>query len=60
MLLDFVQLKEGDVVIQNGANSAVGQAVVQMAKFKKVKTVNLIRDRYDLLVFWLVLDALTC
>ena len=60
MLLDFVKLKEGDVVIQNGANSAVGQAVVQMAKFKKVKTVNLIRDRYDLLVFWLVLDALTC
>jgi len=47
MLQDFVTLKEGDVVIQNGANSAVGQAVVQMAKYKKVKTVNLIRDRPD-------------
>jgi len=25
MLEEFVHLKEGDVVVQNGANSAVGQ-----------------------------------
>ena len=30
MLKDFVALKSGDVVIQNGANSAVGQAVIQV------------------------------
>lgn len=29
MLKDFVPLKNGDTVIQNGANSAVGQAVIQ-------------------------------
>lgn len=30
MLKDFVPLKSGDTVIQNGANSAVGQAVIQV------------------------------
>ena len=30
MLNDFVQLEDNDVVIQNGANSAVGQAVIQV------------------------------
>jgi trans-2-enoyl-CoA reductase len=46
-LEDFVQLKSGDVIIQNGANSAVGQAVIQLAKQKGVKTINVIRDRSD-------------
>ncbi len=32
-------------VIQNGANSAVGQAVIQIAKSMKVVTVNVVRDR---------------
>ena len=48
MLLDFVNLKPGDVVIQNGANSAVGQAVMQIAKTMNVKTVNVVRDRDDI------------
>lgn len=48
MLLDFVNLKPGDVVIQNGANSAVGQAVMQIAKTMNVKTVNVVRDREDI------------
>ena len=48
MLLDFVNLKPGDVVIQNGANSAVGQAVMQIAKTMNVKTVNFVRDREDI------------
>ncbi|KAH7882220.1 hypothetical protein F5I97DRAFT_1939656 [Phlebopus sp. FC_14] len=45
MLHDFVKLKEGDWVIQNGANSAVGQAVIQIAAAKGLKTINFIRDR---------------
>lgn len=38
----------GDVVIQNGANSAVGQAVFQMAAQRDIKTINVIRDRPEL------------
>lgn len=30
MLKDFVDLKPGDTVMQNGANSAVGRAVIQV------------------------------
>jgi len=36
----------GDVIIQNGANSAVGQSVIQIAKAWGIKTINVIRDRY--------------
>ena len=32
-------------IIQNGANSAVGQAVIEIAKAMKVVTVNIVRDR---------------
>ena len=32
-------------IVQNGANSAVGQAVIQIAKSMKVVTVNVVRDR---------------
>ena len=46
MLKDFVpDMKSGDVVIQNGANSAVGQAVIQVAKTMGLVTVNVVRDR---------------
>ncbi len=45
MLKDFVTLQKGDVVIQNGANSAVGQAVIEIAKTFGVVTVNIVRDR---------------
>ncbi|QRW17032.1 Zinc-binding dehydrogenase [Rhizoctonia solani] len=38
-------LEEGDYVIQNGANSAVGQAVIQIAAARKLKTINVVRDR---------------
>jgi trans-2-enoyl-CoA reductase len=47
MLNDFVALKEGDVVIQNGANSAVGQAVIQLAHLRGIRTINVIRSRPD-------------
>ncbi|GBG79328.1 hypothetical protein CBR_g29478 [Chara braunii] len=48
MLEDFVNLVEGDVVVQNGATSMVGQAVIQLANVKGVRTINIIRDRPDL------------
>lgn len=46
MLLDFVTLTPGDVVIQNGANSGVGEAVIQLSKLWGFKTFNIVRDRY--------------
>ena len=45
MLKDFVPLKPGDYVIQNGANSAVGLAVIEIAKHFGFKTINIVRDR---------------
>ena len=48
MLEDFVALKAGDVVVQNAANSMVGQTVIQLCKLKGVKTINLVRARPDL------------
>ena len=43
MLSDYVTLKEGDWVIQNAANSAVGLHVIRFAREKSVKTVNIVR-----------------
>ena len=40
-----VRYVTGDVIIQNGANSAVGIAVIQLARHMGVKTINMIRDR---------------
>nr|XP_020655348.1 trans-2-enoyl-CoA reductase, mitochondrial [Pogona vitticeps] len=48
MLCDFEILKPGDSVIQNAANSGVGQAVIQLAAAKGIKTINVIRDRPNL------------
>jgi len=45
MLKDFVKLREGDYIVQNGANSAVGQMVVQLAKSWGVMSINIVRDR---------------
>jgi len=45
MLRDFADLKPGDWVIQNGANSAVGQAVIQIAHARGFRTANIVRDR---------------
>ncbi|KAJ3269713.1 hypothetical protein HDV01_001103 [Terramyces sp. JEL0728] len=47
MIKDFVKLERGDVIIQNSANSAVGQAVIQLAKAWGFKTVNIVRNRPD-------------
>ncbi|XP_072264984.1 enoyl-[acyl-carrier-protein] reductase, mitochondrial-like isoform X1 [Pyxicephalus adspersus] len=48
MLKDFVTLRPGDTVIQNGANSGVGQAVIQICASFGVNTINIIRDRSNL------------
>lgn len=45
LLKDFVTLEEGDTVIQNGGNSSVGQAVIQLGKLWKINVINIIRNR---------------
>ncbi|MFN2376337.1 MAG: zinc-dependent alcohol dehydrogenase family protein [Candidatus Binatia bacterium] len=43
MLSEFVDLAPGEWVIQNAANSAVGGYLVQLAKSRGLKTVNVVR-----------------
>lgn len=43
MLRGFVELEPGDWVIQNAANSGVGTCVVQLARHRGLKTVNIVR-----------------
>jgi NADPH:quinone reductase-like Zn-dependent oxidoreductase len=43
LLTDIVELKPGDWVIQNVANSAVGRIVIALAKARGVKTMNVVR-----------------
>jgi NADPH:quinone reductase-like Zn-dependent oxidoreductase len=43
LLRDFVTLAPGDWVIQNGANSAVGGYLNQLAKLKGYRTVSIVR-----------------
>ncbi|KAJ2636429.1 mitochondrial 2-enoyl thioester reductase [Coemansia sp. RSA 1694] len=47
LLRDFVGLRAGDWVIQNGANSGVGRAVIQLARPMGVHTINVVRDRAE-------------
>ncbi|NXD83822.1 MECR protein, partial [Halcyon senegalensis] len=44
----WIDFSPGDSVIQNAANSGVGQAVIQIAKASGIKTINVVRDRPDL------------
>ncbi len=48
LLHDYVDLKKGDWIIQNAANSAAGCAVIQIAHELGYKTVNVVR-RADLI-----------
>ncbi|KAJ7043402.1 hypothetical protein C8F04DRAFT_1389593 [Mycena alexandri] len=48
MLHEYVKLEKGEWVVQNGANSAVGQAVIQIAASRGLKTLNLVRSRPDI------------
>lgn len=43
LLTDIVKLPRGSWVIQNGANSGVGRAVIAIAKSLALKTVNVVR-----------------
>src|SRR2546429_299337 len=43
MLSDFVDLKGGDWVIQNVANSAVGRLLIVLAHQRGLRTVNVVR-----------------
>jgi trans-2-enoyl-CoA reductase len=47
LLEDFVDLKPGDVIIQNAANGLVGSSVYQIAAARGIKTINIIRTRAD-------------
>ena len=43
MLTSFVELKEGDWIVQSAANSAVGGYLIQLAKQRGIKTINVVR-----------------
>ncbi|KAF2283359.1 hypothetical protein GH714_003517 [Hevea brasiliensis] len=45
MLEDFTTLNSGDSIVQNGATSIVGQCVIQIAKFRGIHSINILRDR---------------
>lgn len=48
MMRDFCALKSGDSLLQNGANSAVGQNVIQIARVWGLKTINIVRNRENI------------
>ncbi|KHJ88505.1 oxidoreductase, zinc-binding dehydrogenase family protein [Oesophagostomum dentatum] len=48
MLKDFVDLRAGDTVIQNGANSSVGKAVIQICRIRGFRSINIVRKRDDM------------
>lgn len=45
MLKDFAQLQTGDWFIQNGANSGVGRAAIQLARLWGYRSINIVRKR---------------
>ena len=45
MLRNYVDLKPGDWVIQNAANSGVGTCLIRLARAEGIKTVNVVRRR---------------
>ncbi|KAI9223482.1 hypothetical protein BC828DRAFT_375808 [Blastocladiella britannica] len=47
MLTDYVTLGQGDVVVQNAGNSAVGQYVGQISRARGYTCVSVVRDRPD-------------
>lgn len=48
MLKDFEFLKPGDLVVQNGGNSAVGQMVIQLCREFRLKSISVVRDRENI------------
>jgi len=48
MLKDFTPLEKGDWFIQNGGNSGVGRAAIQLGKLWGLKSVNVVRNRPEI------------
>jgi len=44
LISDFGNLKHGDWIIQNGANSLVGQAVIVLSQYMGFNTINVVRE----------------
>jgi trans-2-enoyl-CoA reductase len=47
-MIKDAQLQVGDVIIQNAANSSIGQSIIQFAHAWGYKTVNIVRNRPDI------------
>jgi len=45
MLSEYMDLKPGDWVVQNGGNSGVGRSLIAIAKLRGIRTVSLVRRR---------------
>ena len=45
MLNNYVKLKQNDTIMQNAANSGVGNYIIQLSKLYKINTVNIIRRK---------------
>uniref|UniRef100_A0A1A9WWH5 Enoyl-[acyl-carrier-protein] reductase, mitochondrial n=1 Tax=Glossina brevipalpis TaxID=37001 RepID=A0A1A9WWH5_9MUSC len=45
LLKDFATLRQGDSIILSGANSGVGQIILQLCKLWKINSVGVVRDR---------------
>jgi NADPH:quinone reductase-like Zn-dependent oxidoreductase len=45
MLSEYVDLKPGDWVVQNGGNSGVGRSLIALAKRRGLRTISLVRRR---------------
>src|SRR6185312_1808357 len=44
ILSEFADLKPGDWIVQNAANSGVGRSLIALAKARGFRTINLARD----------------
>ena len=45
MLNNYIKINQGDYIIQNAANSGVGNYIIQLAKLYKIFTINLVRRK---------------
>lgn len=44
----IMKIRTGDAIVQNGATSIVGQCLIQLARDRGIRSINIIRDRYHL------------
>ncbi|PPR26757.1 MAG: Quinone oxidoreductase 1 [Alphaproteobacteria bacterium MarineAlpha9_Bin4] len=48
ILNNYIKLNQGDKILQNAANSGVGTYIIQLAKYYKIKTINIVRRKETL------------